>query len=67
MAKVELKQPIVEEISNSIKDAQSVVLVTTAVLQLSKIQFFKELKRSWCSVQGIQKYHDASCIRGYSI
>ena len=26
MAKVELKQPIVEEISNSIKDAQSVVL-----------------------------------------
>ena len=27
MAKVELKQPIVEEISNAIKDAQSVVLV----------------------------------------
>ena len=27
MAKVELKQPIVEEISNYIKDAQSVVLV----------------------------------------
>ena len=27
MAKVELKQPIVEEIANSIKDAQAVVLV----------------------------------------
>ena len=27
MAKVELKQPVVEEISASIKDAQSVVLV----------------------------------------
>ena len=27
MAKVELKQPIVEEISANIKDAQSVVLV----------------------------------------
>ena len=27
MAKIELKQPIVEEISASIKDAQSVVLV----------------------------------------
>ena len=27
MAKVELKQPIVEEIANNIKDAQAVVLV----------------------------------------
>ena len=27
MAKVELKQPIVEEIANSVKDAQGVVLV----------------------------------------
>ena len=40
MAKVELKQPIVEEISNSIKDAQSVVLVNYSGLQLSRIQFF---------------------------
>ena len=30
MAKVELKQPIVQEISESIKDAQSVVVVDYA-------------------------------------
>lgn len=31
MAKVELKKPIVEEISANIADAQGVVLVTTVV------------------------------------
>ena len=32
MAKVELKQPIVEEIANNIKDAQAVVLVDYRIL-----------------------------------
>ena len=36
MAKVELKQPIVEEISNSIKDAQSVVLVNYSGLTVEQ-------------------------------
>ena len=35
MAKVELKQPIVEEISNSIKDAQGVVLVNYSGLTVA--------------------------------
>ena len=39
MAKVELKQPIVDEIANSIKDAQAVVLVNYSGLQLNRIQF----------------------------
>ena len=37
MAKVELKQPIVEEIANSIKDAQAVVLVNYSGLIQSHI------------------------------
>ena len=36
MAKVELKQPIVEEIANSIKDAQSVVLVNYSGLTVEQ-------------------------------
>ena len=56
MAKVELKQPIVEEISNSIKDAQSVVLVNYSGLTVEQDTILrKRVKRSWCSVQGIQK------------
>ena len=39
MAKVELKQPIVEEIANSIKDAQSVVLVNYSGLLLNRTLF----------------------------
>ncbi|MFQ8688917.1 MAG: 50S ribosomal protein L10, partial [Blautia sp.] len=36
MAKVELKQPIVEEISNCIKDAQGVVLVNYSGLTFAQ-------------------------------
>ena len=36
MAKVELKQPIVEEIANSIKDAQAVVLVNYSGLTVEQ-------------------------------
>ena len=36
MAKVELKQPIVEEISNSIKDAQALVLVNYSGLTVEQ-------------------------------
>ena len=37
MAKVELKQPVVEEISAGIKDAQSVVLVDYRGLTVERI------------------------------
>lgn len=40
MAKVELKQPIVAEISENIKDAQSVVLVDYRGLTVEQIQSF---------------------------
>ena len=47
MAKVELKQPIVEEISNSIKDAQSVVLVNYSVLTVEQDTILrKELREA---------------------
>ena len=47
MAKVELKQPIVEEISNSIKDAQSVVLVNYSGLTVEQDTILrKELRES---------------------
>ena len=66
MAKVELKQPIVEEISNSIKNAESVVLVNYSGLTVEQDTILrKELREA--GVQYKQKYHDASCIRGYSI
>ena len=47
MAKVELKQPIVEEISNYIKDAQSVVLVDYRGLTVEQdTQLRKELREA---------------------
>ena len=47
MAKVELKQPIVEEISNSIKDAQSVVLVNYSGLTVEQDTILrKELREA---------------------
>ena len=47
MAKVELKQPIVEEIANSIKDAQSVVLVNYSGLTVEQDTILrKELREA---------------------
>jgi large subunit ribosomal protein L10 len=47
MAKVELKQPIVEEISNSIKDAQAVVLVNYSGLTVEQDTILrKELRET---------------------
>ena len=47
MAKVELKQPIVEEIANSIKDAQAVVLVDYSGLTVEQDTILrKELRES---------------------
>ena len=47
MAKVELKQPIVEEIANSIKDAQAVVLVNYSGLTVEQDTILrKELREA---------------------
>ena len=47
MAKVELKQPIVEEIANNIKDAQSVVLVNYSGLTVEQDTILrKELREA---------------------
>ena len=63
MAKVELKQPIVNEISDSIKDAQAVVLVNYSGLTVEQDTVLrKELREFWCTVQGLQEHYDASCI-----
>ena len=43
MAKVELKQPIVQEISETIKDAQSLVVVDYRGLQLLRIHSFVKI------------------------
>ena len=53
MAKVELKQPIVQEISEQIKDAQSVVLVDYRGLTV---------EGSWYYLQGLQEYTYELCI-----
>ncbi|MEG1291711.1 MAG: 50S ribosomal protein L10, partial [Lachnospiraceae bacterium] len=47
MAKVELKQPIVQEISEQIKDAQSIVLVDYRGLTVSEVTSLrKELREA---------------------
>ena len=52
MAKVELKQPIVEEIANSIKDAQSVVLVNYSGLTVEQDTILrKELREAGVQLQ----------------
>ena len=54
MAKVELKQPIVQEISENIKDAQSVVVVDYRGLTVAEdTQLRKAVKRSWCFLQSL--------------
>ena len=53
MAKVEIKQPIVDEIKGYAADAKAAVLVD-----------YRGIERSWCGIQSIQKHNACSCIRG---
>ena len=78
MAKVELKQPIVEEIANNIKDAQAVVLVDYSGLTVEQDTILrKELRESGVQYKVykntlivifkhqevyFQKHFNASCI-----
>ena len=62
MAKVELKQPIVEEIANNIKDAQAVVLVDYSGLTVEQDTILRKELRESGVVQGLQEHFNASCI-----
>ena len=60
MAKVELKQPIVEEISANIKDAQSVVLVDYLGLSVAEdTQLRKQLREAGVTYK---VYKNTFCI-----
>ena len=69
MAKVELKQPIVEEIANNIKDAQAVVLVDYSGLTVEQDTILrKELRESGAAViiATVGMRFRASCSSRYS-
>jgi hypothetical protein len=64
VAKVELKQPVVKEIAENIKDAQSVVVVNYRGLTVDQdTQLRKQLTRSWCCIQGLQEHDDEESSR----
>ena len=61
MAKVELKQPVVEEISAHIKDAQSVVLVDYRGLTVEQdTQLRKQLREAGVTY----KVYNELCVQG---
>ena len=63
MAKVEQKQPIVAEISEAIKDAASIVLVTYSGITVEQdTAMRKELREA-----GVQKHNDELCIQRYTL
>ena len=61
MAKVELKQPVVEEISAHIKDAQSVVLVDYRGLTVEQdTALRKQLREAGITYKVYKKYENKS-------
>ena len=68
MAKVELKKPVVEEISNSIKDAAAVVLVNYKGINVEQdTQMRKELREAGVVYKSLQKHNDELCIQRNSL
>ena len=68
MAKVELKQPIVEEISNSIKDAQAVVLVNYSGLTVEQDTILrKELRESGVNYKVYKNSKGQLCGRSKAV
>ena len=53
MAKVELKKPVVEEISELLNGAATAVVVDYRGLTVAEA-----VKRSWCCIQSIQEHYD---------
>ena len=62
MAKIELKQPIVEEIASTVKDAATVVIVSYSGITVAQDTAAQTAPRSWCHVQGIQEHSDDSRV-----
>mgnify|MGYP002242731888 CR=1 FL=1 len=68
MAKIELKQPVVEEIKENIKDAKSVVLVDYRGLTVDQdTQLRKSMREADVNLQGIQEYHGKACYYWYRV
>lgn len=67
MAKVELKQPIVAEISENIKDAQSVVLVDYRGLTVEQDTNFVSCVVKRRNIQSLQEHNDELCIQGNTV
>ena len=68
MAKVELKQPIVDEIINNVKDAESVVLVNYSGLTVEQdTALRKELREAGVVYKVYKNTMMHRCIRRYSV
>ena len=58
MAKVELKQPIVQAIVDDITGAESVVLVDYRGLTVAQDTELRKQLRSWYHLQSLQEHND---------
>ena len=68
MAKVELKQPIVEEISGYLKEAQSVVLVDYRGLTVEQdTQLRKAMREAGVVYKVYKNTNDELCVQGYRL
>ena len=68
MAKVELKQPIVEEISESIKDAQGVVLVDHGGFTVEEdTRLRKQLREAGVVYKVYKNTMMKRCIQWYTV
>ena len=64
MAKVELKQPIVDQIAEEIKDAQSVVLVDHRGLTVAQDTELRKQLREAGVFKKFKEYNDEESFRG---
>ena len=65
MAKVELKKPVVEEISSKIQGAQSVVLATYSGITVEQdTALRKEMREAGVEYKSLQEHNDELCIQG---
>ena len=68
MAKVELKQPIVDEIKGVLDGAQGAVVVDYRGLTVEQdTRLRKQLREAGGDLQGIQEYPDQACRRRDSV
>ena len=65
MAKVELKQPVVDEIKELLDGAETAVVVDYRGLTVAQDTELRKRSRRW--LQSIQEYNDPFCSKGHSI